>query len=101
MRIHVGHIALSFAALVTLAGCSSERPVVASTPEAVTGVKILEVRDLPVRDTFHATGTVRSFRTAPLAAAAPTDARQFAWSGHSLRGNSRCQARARRTKLAR
>ncbi|HEX2330679.1 MAG TPA: efflux RND transporter periplasmic adaptor subunit [Candidatus Angelobacter sp.] len=68
MRIHVGHIALSFAALVTLTGCTSERPVVASTPEVVTGVKILEVRDLSIRDTFHATGTVRSFRTAPLAA---------------------------------
>jgi RND family efflux transporter MFP subunit len=56
------------AALAALSGCTTGRPVAASTPEVVSGVHTLRVQSSPVPDMVQATGTVRSWRTAPLAA---------------------------------
>lgn len=62
-------ILLEVAALaVLLSGCSAERKVAASAPETVHGVRIVQVQQAPMADVLQATGTVRSWRTAPLAA---------------------------------
>ena len=55
-------------ALATLTGCSAERKVAASAPESVSGLHTLRVQQTAVADVLQATGTVRSWRTAPLAA---------------------------------
>ena len=62
-------ILLEVAALaVLLSGCSAERKVAASAPETVHGVRVVQVQQAPMADVLQATGTVRSWRTAPLAA---------------------------------
>lgn len=54
-------------ALAALTGCSAERKVAASAPESVSGLHTLRVQQTAVADVLQATGTVRSWRTAPLA----------------------------------
>lgn len=61
-------ILLPVAALALLSGCSAERKVAASSPETVHGVRVMQVQQAPIADVLQATGTVRSWRTAPLAA---------------------------------
>lgn len=61
-------ILLGVAALALLTGCSAERNVAASAPEAVHGLHVIQVQQAPMVDLLQATGTVRSWRTAPLAA---------------------------------
>ena len=56
------------AAASALSGCSAERQVAASTPEVVSGMHTLQVQTSAVGDVLQVTGTVRSWRTAPLAA---------------------------------
>jgi RND family efflux transporter MFP subunit len=61
-------ILLLLAALALLSGCSAERKVAASAPETISGLHLLQVRPMPIADVLLATGTVRSWRTAPLSA---------------------------------
>ena len=60
-------VLIAFAALAVETGCSAERQVAASTPEVVSGMHTLQVQTSAVADVLQATGTVRSWRTAPLA----------------------------------
>lgn len=64
-KVRILALALSLAALT---GCSDERRVAASAPESVSGLHTLRVQQAAVADVLQATGTVRSWRTAPLAA---------------------------------
>jgi RND family efflux transporter MFP subunit len=61
-------ILITAIALMALSGCSAERKVAASAPETVHGVRVIQVQQAPIDDLLQATGTVRSWRTAPLAA---------------------------------
>jgi RND family efflux transporter MFP subunit len=56
------------AALALLSGCRAEPTVAASAPETIIGLHILPVRQTSMPDVFQASGSVRSWRTAPLAA---------------------------------
>jgi RND family efflux transporter MFP subunit len=56
------------AALAVLTGCSVERKVAASPPETVSGLHTVQLRQIELPDLLQATGTVRSWRTVPLAA---------------------------------
>lgn len=55
-------------ALAVLTGCKAERRVAAGAPESVSGLHTLLVQQTAVADILQATGTVRSWRTAPLSA---------------------------------
>jgi RND family efflux transporter MFP subunit len=55
-------------ALAGLAACNRTHEVAASVPETVRGLTVVQVRQQAVPDIFQATGTVRSWRTAPVAA---------------------------------
>ncbi|MGE5323609.1 MAG: efflux RND transporter periplasmic adaptor subunit [Actinomycetota bacterium] len=66
-------ILFAVAAVAALAGCSSEPKVAASAPESVTGLHVLQVQQAEIPDILQATGTVRSWRTAPLAAQVMAD----------------------------
>ncbi len=61
-------LVLVAAAALALSGCSTEPKVAASAPEIVRGLPTLQVRQSAIADIFQATGTVRSWRTAPVAA---------------------------------
>lgn len=61
-------IVLAIAAVALLSGCSAERKVAASAPETVHGLHVMQVQQTPIADILQATGTVRSWRTAPVAA---------------------------------
>ena len=56
------------AALAALAGCSASRNLAAVPAETVSGLHTIQLREAAVPDLLQATGTVRSWRTAPLAA---------------------------------
>lgn len=56
------------AALAVLSGCSAQRNLAAVPAEAVPGLHTVQLREAAVPDLLQATGTVRSWRTAPLAA---------------------------------
>jgi RND family efflux transporter MFP subunit len=55
-------------ALAGLAACNRTHEVAASVPETVRGITVVQVRQQAVPDQFQATGTIRSWRTAPVAA---------------------------------
>ncbi|HET9839273.1 MAG TPA: efflux RND transporter periplasmic adaptor subunit [Candidatus Angelobacter sp.] len=61
-------IFVALAGMAALSGCSASRQVTASTPESISGVRTLQVQPAAIADVLQATGTVRSWRTAPLAA---------------------------------
>lgn len=61
------NVCAAVAALALLSGCSADRQVSASMPEAVTSAHTLQVRASGISDVLQATGTVRSWRSAPLA----------------------------------
>jgi RND family efflux transporter MFP subunit len=54
--------------LVGIAGCSSDRAVVAKTSETVRGFSLAPVQARTVPDMFEVVGTVRALRTAPISA---------------------------------
>lgn len=56
------------AALLGIAGCSSDRTLVARTPQTVRGLTLSPVQERTVPDLFEAVGTVRALRTAPMSA---------------------------------
>ncbi|MBZ5531737.1 MAG: efflux RND transporter periplasmic adaptor subunit [Acidobacteriia bacterium] len=55
-------------AVAGLAACNRTHEVAASVPETVRGLTVVQVRQQAVPDQFQATGTIRSWRTAPVAA---------------------------------
>ncbi len=59
---------LAAAAGLALSGCSAEREVAASAPETLGGLHTLRVQQTAMADILQSTGTVRSWRTAPVAA---------------------------------
>ncbi len=61
-------IFVALAGMAALSGCSANRQVAASTPESVSGVHTFQVQPAAIADILQATGTVRSWRTSPLAA---------------------------------
>ena len=54
--------------LLGIAGCSSDRALVAKTPETVRGLSLAQVQGRTVPDLFEVVGTVRALRTAPISA---------------------------------
>jgi RND family efflux transporter MFP subunit len=56
------------AASAGLTACSGSREVAAAAPETVRGLTVLQVRQASEPDVLQATGTVRSWRTAAIAA---------------------------------
>lgn len=54
--------------LLGIAGCSSDRTLVAKTPETVRGLSLAQVQGRTVPDLFEVVGTVRALRTAPISA---------------------------------
>lgn len=59
---------LLVAALAALSGCSAQRNLAAVPAESVSGLHTVQLRQVEIPDLIQATGTVRSWRTAPLAA---------------------------------
>jgi RND family efflux transporter MFP subunit len=59
---------LTLAFLALLSGCSTDSEVAASAPATISGIHLLKVQQSPIEDILQATGTVRSWRTAPVAA---------------------------------
>ncbi|HLK06952.1 MAG TPA: efflux RND transporter periplasmic adaptor subunit [Candidatus Angelobacter sp.] len=51
-----------------IAGCSSDRMVVAKTPEIARGISLTQVQERPTEDLFEVVGTVRALLTAPISA---------------------------------
>jgi RND family efflux transporter MFP subunit len=58
----------SLAAILTLNGCTSDHPVVAKTPETVSGLFLIQVQEQTVPDTFQVSGTVYASRSTQLSA---------------------------------
>lgn len=58
----------SLAAILVLSGCASDHPVVAKTPETVSGLSLIQVQEETVPDTFQAIGTVHASRSTQLSA---------------------------------
>jgi RND family efflux transporter MFP subunit len=58
----------SLAAILVLNGCSADRPVVAKTPETISGLSLIQVQEQTVPDTFQVVGTVYASRSAQLSA---------------------------------
>lgn len=56
------------AALAVLSGCSAQRNLAAVPAETVSGLHTVQLHEVEIPDLLQATGTVRSWRTAPLAA---------------------------------
>ena len=67
MKQELVKLLLAAGALAALTGCSRETKVAASAPETVRGLYVIRVQQSPVSDIFQATGTVHSWRTAPVA----------------------------------
>jgi RND family efflux transporter MFP subunit len=59
---------IGLGAVIALAGCRTSREVAASAPETIRDISIVQVHLSPLPDVIQATGTVRSWRTAPIAA---------------------------------
>ncbi len=55
-------------AVTGLAACNRTHEVAASVPETVRDLTVVQVRQQSAPDLFQATGTIRSWRTAPVAA---------------------------------
>jgi RND family efflux transporter MFP subunit len=58
----------ALAAILVLNGCSADRPVIAKTPETVSGLALIQVQEQTVPDTFQVAGTVHASRSAQLSA---------------------------------
>jgi RND family efflux transporter MFP subunit len=56
------------AALAVLSGCSAQGNLAAVPAETVSGLHTVQLHEVAIPDLLQATGTVRSWRTAPLAA---------------------------------
>lgn len=54
--------------LLGIAGCSSDRAIVAKAPETVRGLSFAQVQGRTVPELFEVVGTVRALRTAPISA---------------------------------